>query len=110
MARLSWHIDARFPVEVVAQIVLLVRVPGSLEKVGVSVQVGEAWKKSFLWQKDLEGEEYRLDGNWATLDMEKTFEAVIEAYKGENRAIPFANRCVSESLRLNRCVSNRTMV
>ena len=60
MARLPWHIDARFPVEVVAQIVLLVRVQGRC-----LWQVGEAGKKSFLWQKDLEGKEYRLDGNWA---------------------------------------------
>ena len=73
--------------EVVAQIVLLVRVPGSLEKVGVSVQVGDAGKKTPLWQKDLEGKEYRLDGNWAALDMEKTFEAVIEAYEGETSEV-----------------------
>ena len=31
---------ARLPAQVVAQIVLLVRVPGSLEKVGVTVEVG----------------------------------------------------------------------
>ena len=101
MARLS----CKVPCGGRCLIVLLVRVQGRC-----LWQVGEAGKKSFLWQKDLEGKEYRLAGNWATLDMEKTFEAVIEAYKGENRAIPFANRCVSKSLRLNRCVSNRTMV
>ena len=78
---------ARLPVKVVAHIVLLVRVPGSLEKVGVSVQVGEARKKSFCCQQDLEGKEYRLDCNWAALDMEKTFEAVIEAYKGETSEV-----------------------
>ena len=75
---------ARLPAaQVVAQIVLLVRVPGSLEKVGVSAQIGEVGKKSFLWQKDLEG----LDSNWAALDMEKTFEAVIKAYRGETSEV-----------------------
>ena len=46
---------ARHPVQVVAHIVLLVRVPGSLEKVGVSMQVGEAGKKSFSLAKGFGG-------------------------------------------------------
>ena len=78
---------AKLPAEVVAQIVLLARVPGSLEKVGVSVQVAAPGKKSFLVQKDLDGNEYRLDSNWAALDMEKTFEAVIEHYTGETSQV-----------------------
>ena len=28
-----------------------------------------------------------MDCKWATLDMEKTFEAVIEAYKGETSEV-----------------------
>ena len=69
--------------QVVAQIVLLVRVPGSLEKVGVSLQVAEPPKKSYLYQRDLEGNQYHLSSNWATVDMEKTFGAVIEAEKAD---------------------------
>ena len=74
---------ARLPAaQVVAQIVLLVRVPGSLEKVGVSVQVAQAGKKSYLNQRDLEGNPLRLARNWAVLDMEKTLETVIKAARG----------------------------
>ena len=74
---------ARLPTEVVAQVVLLARVPGSLEKVGVSVQVAPPKKSSFLVQKDLDGNDYRLESRWALLDMEKTFAEVIEHYTGE---------------------------
>ena len=68
---------------VVAQIVLLVRVPGSLEKVGVSLQVGPPKRTSYHYQQDLEGNQYVLSSNWGSVDLEQTFGEVIEARRGD---------------------------
>ena len=50
--------------KVVAHVVLLIRVPGSLEDVGVTYQVGDVGKKKSFWQHDLLGNEIKLGHNW----------------------------------------------
>ena len=47
------------------------------------MQVGGPNKKSLLHQLDLEGKHHQLKSNWATVDLEQTFAAVIEAEKAE---------------------------
>ena len=67
-----------------AQIVLLVRIPGSLEKIGVQFKVQDASKRSYLQQQDLEGKEAWLPWNWAAFDLETTLPKWLE----ENQLIP----------------------
>ena len=47
--------------KVTSSIVLLVRIPGSLEKVGVMFETGA--KASEKWQQDFEGNEYHVPSN-----------------------------------------------
>ena len=68
--------------KVTAQLVLLVRIPGSLADVGMCIQVGSKGKKSFKWQQDLDGNEIELQTNWAYVDLKENVERVIEEYGG----------------------------
>ena len=49
----------------VSGIVLLLRVPGSLEDVGVTLSLGMAKHRTVRTQKDLDGNVMHLDSNWA---------------------------------------------
>ena len=74
--------------KITASFVLLLRVPGSLEKVGVHFRVTDPPKNSYLYQKDLEGEEYKLPSNLALLDVERNLEAALETWDVEPSQIP----------------------
>ena len=50
-------------------ILLMVPIPGSLEKIGIAFKVADSTKNSYLKQQDLGGQEFRLDSNWASMDL-----------------------------------------
>ena len=57
-------------VRIQAHFVLLLRVPGTLQDVGIVVSLGEKKHKSLLDQLDLDGNELRLKDNWAVISAE----------------------------------------
>ena len=68
--------------EITSQVVLLVRTPGSLEKVGIFLKVHQARKPSWHHQQDLEGNAFDLGTNWAAVDMDTWIDSVIEEKGG----------------------------
>ena len=69
--------------------VLLLRIPGSLEKVGAHFQVAPPGKRSYLFQHDLEGKEYQLSTNWATVDIASNLEEVMQHWQARPQDIPW---------------------
>ena len=61
-------------------IVLLLRIPGSLSPVGVCFSVGTAGSKSYLHQKDLEGNPFSVKSNWVLMDLEANMEEVLKSW------------------------------
>ena len=50
-------------------IVLLLRVPGSLQMTGALIQFCQAKSKSLLYQQDEGGNEMHLEANWAVMEL-----------------------------------------
>ncbi len=65
-------------VRVQAHFVLLLRVPGTLQDVGITVSMGEAKHKSLRQQLDLDGKTLSLKDNWAIISAESYHEELIE--------------------------------
>ena len=77
-------------------IVLLLRVPGSLEDVGVTLSLGKSTHRTLKTQKDLDGNVMHLDSNWALFSRTKYAQQLADSVqatkesiekKGFNRAV-----------------------
>ena len=68
--------------KVTAASVLLVRIPGSLESVGMCMQVGPPGKPSWLYQLDMDGNYINLGSVWAHVDLESHAAEVLEEHGG----------------------------
>ena len=77
-------------------IVLLLRVPGSLEDVGVTLSLGKSTHRTVRRQKDLDGNVMQLDSNWALFSRTKYAQQLADSVqatkesieqKGFNRAV-----------------------
>ena len=68
-------------------IVLLLRVPGSLEDVGVTLSLGMAKHRTVRTQKDLDGNVMHLDSNWALFSRTKYAQELADSVRGTKESI-----------------------
>ena len=68
-------------------IVLLLRVPGSLEDVGVTLSLGMAKHRTVRAQKDLGGNVMHLDSNWALFSRTKYAQELADSVRGTKESI-----------------------